>query len=164
MRVRKERTLFLQRHEIERRDVAAGLAVDHEIAAGGETVQAGLEGVFADLVVHDIDPAAGGDAAGFFGDVGLGGHDDLVGASFGDSAGFFGGGTDTDHAGSAKLCHLAEQQADASSGGVNEAPIAGLDRVGKVREGAGEESLIHSGGGLFDGEIGGNGDEPGRGD
>ena len=79
------------------------MAVDHEIAAGGETIQTGLEGVFADAVVHDMDAATSGDAAGFFGDIGLRGHDDFVGARFGDGAGFFGGGSDTDYAGSAKL-------------------------------------------------------------
>src|SRR5271170_7455624 len=57
----KQRSLFLELHEIKRRNVAARLSVDHKIAAGSKAVEASLKCIFANSIENHADPAASSD-------------------------------------------------------------------------------------------------------
>src|SRR5205807_3205828 len=58
--------------------------------------------------------------------------------------------------------HLAEQKAYTSGSGLDEAPVTGLDGIGVMREGVGDESLVHSGRGNLEIHLVGNANQARR--
>src|SRR5262249_41866512 len=76
----EERASGAEHLGIERRDGSAGLAEEHEVAAGVEAVEAAIEGGPADRVVDDVDAFVVGEVARLGDEILLGVEDDVVGA------------------------------------------------------------------------------------
>src|ERR1700737_1589332 len=55
---KKQRAFFLESHQINGRNVAAGLSVDHQIASGSKTIQIRLKRIFPYAVIHNANSPA----------------------------------------------------------------------------------------------------------
>src|SRR3984957_20936441 len=58
----KQRSLLLEGHQVERRNVSAGLPIDQEIAARCEAVEVRREPILPNAVVDNAYPSAFGDS------------------------------------------------------------------------------------------------------
>ncbi len=77
----EERPLLIEDLRIDGRDRAAGLAVEHHVAARLQAIEALVEGGLAHRVIDDLDARAAGEPFDLGLEVGLRVEDDLVGAS-----------------------------------------------------------------------------------
>src|SRR5579864_6762386 len=160
----KQRSFFLQGHQVKGWHISAGLSVNHEVSGRSQAIEADRECIFADAVVDDAHASAFSDPSGFLRDVGLRGHDDGVCACSFYKSGFVRSRGYANHPPAADFRHLTKQESEATGCGLNQAPVAGFDGIGKMSEGVGEEALIHSRRRLLERDSFGNPNQPYCGD
>ena len=146
--------------DVQRRGKAARLAEGDQVAQRRQAVQAPVEGVFAHRIVGDVHAPAAGDALDLFQEVLLGVEDHLVGAGRARQRRLLLGGRRPDHERAGLLGDLAQEQADAAGCGMHQAPIAGLQRIGDVRQDVGGDALHHGRGALLEADRSGQGRQP----
>src|SRR5580700_5665313 len=140
----KYRSLFLQLHKIKRRHIPAGLAIDHEISARCQAIEARVKCVSADAVVNHADASPAGDPSRFLRSVRLRGNDDLIRAGLSNNLGLLFRRCNSNHPALSNFRHLTKQKSETASGCLNQAPVSRFHRVGKMRERISQESLVHA--------------------
>ena len=131
---------------------------------GDEAGQALLERGPPHRVVDDLHAPAPGEALHLGFEVLLGVEDHVAGARLPGEARLLLRGDGAQHPRAAAACHLAEQQADATRGGVDQAGVAPLQRIRGAREVVGGHALQHHGRPLPSGTVPRGRDQTGRGD
>jgi hypothetical protein len=135
--------------DVKRRDGAAGLAVDRQHAAWCEAGQVGLEGRASNAVVDRGHAGAGSELGHLGGEIGLGVADHLVGSVVPSELFLLSGRYGADHPAATQLGHLGQQLADSARARVHQHRVAGLHRVGRLRQVVRGHALDEHGGGGF---------------
>src|SRR5713226_506635 len=110
----KQRAFFLERHQVERRNVSTRLPVDHQVTSESKAIEARRKCVFPNPVIDNVHPATLGNASGFLGNISLSGNDYLIGAGLSHKFLFLLARGHADHPSLANLCHLTEQEPNPS--------------------------------------------------
>ena len=145
-RVRKSEPAGVEPLDVERRHLPARRAEQHEHPAGAQRGQRRVEGVLADAVVGDGDPAAAGEPPHLAGEVVDGPVvDDVLGAHRPSRRALVGPTGRRDDRATAGPHHLHEQLADPTGRGVHEGDVTRLHGIRAGGEVVRGQALEHHG-------------------